>query len=112
MLGVKGASSTKPTGVTSGKSTSSSSSNSSKGTGEAEKLQRGKYADHLDKLYAKYGKLTSEQINQRINLRGNTMNELEKLKTIYNGKPNFRKDKMGPALAGVYDKKMGNIIIR
>ncbi|WP_082011542.1 MULTISPECIES: YwqJ-related putative deaminase [Lysinibacillus] len=108
VLGVKGVSSTKPNGVTSGKTnSSSSSSNSNKGTGEVEKLQRGKYADHLDKLYDKYGKLTSEQINQRINLRGETRNELERQKQIYNGEPNFGKGKMGPALAGVYDKKTG-----
>ncbi|MGE8000556.1 YwqJ-related putative deaminase [Lysinibacillus sp. NPDC093190] len=91
----------------SSKNAASAKGDITKATDEVEKLQRGKYADHLDKLHDKYGKLTPEQINQRINLRGETMNELERLKQVYNGKPNFGKDKMGPALAGVYDKKTG-----
>ncbi|HDR4712152.1 TPA: hypothetical protein R3D77_000769 [Bacillus cereus] len=37
-----------------------------KGTGEGEKLQRGKYANRLDKLHDKFGKLTPGQINERI----------------------------------------------
>ncbi|MBF7149600.1 YwqJ-related putative deaminase [Bacillus toyonensis] len=78
-----------------------------KGTGEGEKLQRGKYANRLDKLHDKFGKLTPGQINERINLRAKTKSELERLKQIYNGRPNFGRDKMGPALAGVYDKTTG-----
>ncbi|MDR4166531.1 hypothetical protein FO494_19410 [Bacillus paranthracis] len=37
-----------------------------KGTSEGEKLQRGKYANRLDKLHDKFGKLTPGQINERI----------------------------------------------
>ena len=62
-----------------------------KGIGRAENLQRGRYADRLDNLHDKYGKLTPEQINQRINLRGETKNELERLEQIYDGRPNFGK---------------------
>ena len=53
----------------------------------------------IDYLYNKYGKLTSKQLNERINLRGETVNELQKLKAS-----GISNNKIGPAFAGVYDK--------
>ncbi|KSU82178.1 hypothetical protein AS030_17655 [Fictibacillus enclensis] len=52
----------------------------------------------------KYGKFTSEELNYRINLRGETVKELQKLKDT-----GISKKKMGPAFAGVYDKTTGKI---
>ncbi|WP_042737444.1 MULTISPECIES: YwqJ-related putative deaminase [Lysinibacillus] len=84
-------SSTKPTGVTSGKTnSSSSSSNTSKG---ADNLSRIEY------LHNKYGRFTPQELNQRINLRGAVEKEVERLNTL-----GLTKNEMGPAVAGTFDK--------
>lgn len=58
----------------------------------------------IDYLRNKYGKLTSEQINNRINLRGATHDKLNELiESGISGK------KLGPAVAGVMDTKTGKI---
>jgi len=58
----------------------------------------------IDYLRNKYGKLTSEQINNRINLRGATHDKLnEFIESGISGK------KLGPAVAGVMDTKTGKI---
>jgi hypothetical protein len=69
---------------------------SGEGASEVDKLSR------IDDLRSKYGKLTSEQLNERINLRGETANELEKLRAS-----GISNKKIGPAFAGVYDKTTG-----
>ncbi|MBS5988017.1 YwqJ-related putative deaminase [Clostridium sp.] len=56
----------------------------------------------MDYLRNKYGKLTSEQINNRINLRGSTHEELARLK-----ESGLTKTELGPAVAGVLDTKTG-----
>ena len=56
----------------------------------------------IDYLHDKYGRFTPEELNNRINLRGETFNELEKLKA-----KGISKKKLGPAFAGVYDKTTG-----
>ncbi|WP_326497918.1 YwqJ-related putative deaminase [Clostridium sp. ZS2-4] len=56
----------------------------------------------IDYLRNKYGKLTSEQINNRINLRGAVNDEIERLY-----KSGITKKKLGPAVAGVLDPKTG-----
>ncbi|MBY7064547.1 hypothetical protein FDE98_07040 [Clostridium sporogenes] len=56
----------------------------------------------IDYLRNKYGKLTSEQINNRINLRGAVNDELERLY-----KSGISKKELGPAVAGVLDSETG-----
>ncbi|WP_185382267.1 YwqJ-related putative deaminase [Listeria booriae] len=56
----------------------------------------------LDILRQKYGKISPEELNQRINLRSETAQALQDLKATGIGK-----NKLGPAFAGVYDKKTG-----
>ncbi|WLP61463.1 T7SS effector LXG polymorphic toxin [Bacillus pumilus] len=56
----------------------------------------------IDYLRNKYGKIDSKELNERINLRGETIKELNKLKDS-----GISKKKMGPAFAGVYDKQTG-----
>ncbi|PFL42781.1 YwqJ-related putative deaminase [Bacillus cereus] len=58
----------------------------------------------IDYLRNKYGKFTSKELNYRINLRGETLKELQKLKDT-----GISKKKIGPAFAGVYDKTTGKI---
>ncbi|MET3656338.1 T7SS effector LXG polymorphic toxin [Sporosarcina psychrophila] len=65
-----------------------------KGVNRAEGISR------IDYLHNKYGKLTSEQLHQRINLRGETAKELSKLSSLTN-------KQAGPALAGVFNKTTG-----
>ncbi|MBE5088464.1 hypothetical protein IGI03_10495 [Bacillus thuringiensis] len=65
-----------------------------KGTGDS----------RIDYLRNKYGKFTSKELNYRINLRGETLKELQKLKDT-----GISKKKIGPAFAGVYDKTTGKI---
>ncbi|MEW9938545.1 YwqJ-related putative deaminase [Clostridium butyricum] len=56
----------------------------------------------LDYLRNKYGKLTSEQINNRINLRGEVNDEIDRLY-----KSGISKRELGSAVAGVLDTKTG-----
>ncbi|WP_260445452.1 YwqJ-related putative deaminase [Listeria booriae] len=56
----------------------------------------------LDILRQKYGKISPEELNQRINLRSETAQALQDLKAT-----GIWKNKLGPAFAGVYDKKTG-----
>ncbi len=56
----------------------------------------------LEELRAKYGKLSSTELHQRINLRGAVHEELDRVK-----KTGLSKNELGPALAGVLDKKTG-----
>ncbi|SCC30253.1 Pre-toxin TG [Fictibacillus enclensis] len=65
---------------------------------------KGAGSSRIDYLRNKYGKFTSEELNYRINLRGETVKELQKLKDT-----GISKKKMGPAFAGVYDKTTGKI---
>ena len=58
--------------------------------------------NRLDYLRNKYGKLTSEQINNRINLRGAVNDEIDRLY-----KSGISKKELGPAVAGVLDTKTG-----
>ena len=58
----------------------------------------------MDYLRNKYGKLSPEQINNRINLRGATHDKLDNL--LKSGKTN---NQIGPAVAGVMDTKTGKI---
>ncbi|MER2028197.1 MAG: T7SS effector LXG polymorphic toxin [Solibacillus sp.] len=60
--------------------------------------------NRIDYLRNKYGKFTPEELNYRINLRGETLKELQKL--MDSGISN---KKMGPAFAGAYDKTTGII---
>lgn len=61
----------------------------------------------IDYLRNKYGKLTSEQINNRINLRGATHDKLNELiESEISGK------KLGPAVAGVMDTETGKVYWR
>ncbi len=53
-------------------------------------------------MRGKYGTLTPNEINQRINLRGAVADEYARLKA-----QGLSKNDMGPALAGVFDKKTG-----
>ncbi len=63
--GVKGASSTKPTGISSGKSTSSSSSNSSKGTGKYTGGRTQKELDDLAGDPSHGGKIRDQGLKER-----------------------------------------------
>ncbi|KGR89400.1 hypothetical protein [Lysinibacillus boronitolerans] len=65
VLGVKGASSTKPTGISSGKSTSSSSSNSSKGTGKYTGGRTQKELDDLAGDPSHGGKIRDQGLKER-----------------------------------------------
>lgn len=56
----------------------------------------------IEYLRNKYGTLTSEQINNRINLRGAVNDEIERL---YNS--GLTKKEIGPGVAGVLDPKTG-----
>lgn len=56
----------------------------------------------IDYLRNKYGKLTSEQINNRINLRSAVDDEIERLYAS-----GISKKELGPAVAGVLDTKTG-----
>ncbi|WP_207706255.1 YwqJ-related putative deaminase, partial [Clostridium sp. HBUAS56017] len=56
----------------------------------------------LDYLRNKYGTLTSDQINNRINLRGAVNDEVERLY-----KSGISKRELGPAVAGVLDTSTG-----
>ncbi len=58
--------------------------------------------NRLDYLRNKYDKLTSEQINNRINLRGAVNDEIDRLY-----KSGISKKELGPAVAGVLDHKTG-----
>jgi RHS repeat-associated protein len=58
----------------------------------------------LEELRAKYGNFTAGDINDRINLRGATQNHLQDL--IDSG---FNKNQIGPVVAGVLDRKTGNM---
>ncbi|WP_010677570.1 YwqJ-related putative deaminase [Bacillus timonensis] len=62
----------------------------------------GKNVSRIEYLRNKYGQFTPDELNYRINLRGESMNELQKLKDS-----GISKKKMGPAFAGVYDKTTG-----
>ncbi|WP_455295447.1 hypothetical protein [Enterococcus crotali] len=62
---------------------------------------RGKYANRLDYLHGKYGKMSKTELNQRMNLRGETMQELENIRKATS------KNKLGPAFAGAFDKTAG-----
>ncbi|MEQ7052837.1 hypothetical protein ABN764_19535 [Paenibacillaceae sp. P-4] len=59
---------------------------------------RGKY------LREKYGQLSSQELHQRINLRGAVHKELNRLKNS-----ELTKKELDPAVAGVLDKKLGSI---
>lgn len=56
----------------------------------------------IDYLRNKYGTLTSEQINNRINLRGAVNDEIERLYKL-----GITNKELGPAVAGVLDPKTG-----
>jgi hypothetical protein len=56
----------------------------------------------IDYLRNKYGYFTSKELNYRINLRGETLKELQKVQNM-----GMSKKKIGPAFAGVYDKSTG-----
>ena len=58
--------------------------------------------NRIDYLRNKYGKLTSEQVNNRINLRGAVNDEIDRLY-----KSGLTKNEIGPAVAGVLDTKTG-----
>uniref|UniRef100_UPI0022E5EFDE YwqJ-related putative deaminase n=4 Tax=Clostridium butyricum TaxID=1492 RepID=UPI0022E5EFDE len=58
--------------------------------------------NRLDYLRNKYGKLTSEQINNRINLREVVNDEINRLY-----ESGISKKELGPAVAGVLDTKTG-----
>ncbi|MCS1394031.1 hypothetical protein NXZ77_20880 [Lysinibacillus boronitolerans] len=80
LLGVKGASTTKPTGVTSGKSTSSSSSsNSNKGTGKVQtggrKLSVDEYLKRLDKADEMYESFRKSKTDVSSIAKNTGMNE-------------------------------------
>ncbi|WP_152667813.1 YwqJ-related putative deaminase [Aneurinibacillus tyrosinisolvens] len=70
-------------------------------------VKEAKLAKVIDKtrgelLREKYGRLTSVEFNQRINLRGAVAEEYNRLKAA-----GLSKKEMGPALAGVLDTKTG-----
>src|SRR5690625_4162260 len=66
-------------------------------------VKPGRYSDRLNYLHQKFGgPLTKEQLDIRVNLRGETVEELKKLKDS-----GMSKRKIGPAFAGVYDKSTG-----
>ncbi|AGE79127.1 TPA: YwqJ-related putative deaminase [Bacillus thuringiensis] len=67
-------------------------------------VAKGTGNSRIDYLRNKYGKFTSKELNYRINLRGETLKELQKLKDT-----GISKKKIGPAFAGVYDKTTGKI---
>ncbi len=103
---VKGASSTKMEHVVkmiqnSGRSNYKSITSQAKALQAAQVADRGKYADRLDYLHGKYGKMSKTELNQRMNLRGETMKELE------NVRKTTSKNKLGPAFAGAFDKSTG-----
>ncbi|MED4570697.1 YwqJ-related putative deaminase [Brevibacillus agri] len=56
----------------------------------------------LEELRAKYGRLSTTELHQRINLRGAVHDELHRLM-----KSGLTKKELGPAVAGVLDKKSG-----
>lgn len=59
-------------------------------------VSRGEY------LRNKYGTLTKEELNNRINLRQGVHDELDRLKAS-----GISNNKLGPMLAGVYDQQTG-----
>ncbi|HDX9490247.1 hypothetical protein CN300_11735 [Bacillus thuringiensis] len=67
-------------------------------------VAKGTGNSRIDYLRNKYGKFTSKELNYRINLRGETLKELQNLKDT-----GISKKKIGPAFAGVYDKTTGKI---
>ncbi len=68
------------------------------------KVPSNRKKSRLEELRAKYGKLSSKELHQRINLRGAVGDEYKRLKSI-----GVTNDEMGPCLAGVLDKKTGKI---
>ncbi|WEZ07864.1 YwqJ-related putative deaminase [Priestia flexa] len=79
------------------------------GNGVGTKVRDEKVAEvtgksRIEYLRNRYGKFTSEELNYRINLRSETLIELQKLKET-----GISKKKLGPAFAGVYDKTTGEI---
>lgn len=63
--------------------------------GGSETVSRGEY------LRNKYGKLTKEELNNRINLRQAVHDELDRLKAS-----GLTKNEIGPMVAGIYDPNM------
>ena len=53
-------------------------------------------------LHSKYGQISSEELHQRINLRGETMKQYNAMKEVVKSKR-----QLGPAFATVYDKTTG-----
>lgn len=53
-------------------------------------------------LREKYGQLSSQELHQRINLRGAVHKELNRLKNS-----ELTKKELGPAVAGILDEKTG-----
>ena len=96
--GAKAVASKESLGTVSGKGTDRPpiTSKPLKGENKVEAISR------VDFLYNKYGKFTTEELHQRINLRGETISALKKLQASGLGK-----NKIGPALAGVYDRTTG-----
>ncbi|AIE34546.1 YwqJ-related putative deaminase [Bacillus thuringiensis] len=74
------------------------------GVSKGGSVAKGTGNSRIDYLRNKYGKFTSKELNYRINLRGETLKELQKLKDT-----GISKKKIGPAFAGVYDKTTGKI---
>jgi hypothetical protein len=71
-------------------------------TGEVNAVEETKLAENAATRRRIGGRLTPEQVNNRINLRGATHDELARLKASGIGKK-----QLGPAVAGVYDAKTG-----
>ncbi|CAM4087370.1 YwqJ-related putative deaminase [Bacillus manliponensis] len=61
-----------------------------------------KNLSRIEYLRNKYGKFTSQELNQRINLRGAVVQEVERLNQL-----GISKREMGPAVAGTFDKTTG-----
>ena len=68
----------------------------------ATKAPTPKKPTRLEELRAKYGTIPPKELHQRINLRQSTRNELDRLKAS-----GMTKKELGPAVAGVLDKKTG-----